>query len=523
MNMKTISKAALFLLAAFLLSVSAFAVGTETSVAILDESGKIVGYFGSAEQAAFMSAPRYEKTGEVQPMDQYMSEIASDPSKIVLEENGKYYFPFNMEAYVGTEFSDLDELIDVAYDFVHRNPGLFYLRTSLRYTSDLERLWIESTLTAEKIEEAMPKFEAAVDKALFGIKPGMTDEQKLLYLHDYLALHNQYDYTYTGSTAYDALVKQTSVCQGYAFAFNYLASLLGIETRYAYSDRNDPVGYLQNHGWSVVKLGDMWYYVDVTHDDPTRGTGTNEYGIISHQHFLLSEEGIRTQQINGYDRVFAVPEGVVATDKHYEHLFDYYDEKHEVDSAFVPCGGKWYFAIADSTDGAILCEADDPFDHNTWHHKTSVKQTGNHSYYAFSTVARYRDGILFSTNCKVVYYHPFTDTLETVFSTDEATDRFIFSIGVEQNEQGEDTLYVVTNGDGGFGLEYKSLAAYGLPVLAADFDDNFRTDVLDVLLLVRVIIEEETLYGSNVTLADLNENDRLDVGDAVMLIERILA
>ncbi|MBR2223014.1 MAG: hypothetical protein IJ973_01690, partial [Christensenellaceae bacterium] len=286
MSMKTISKAALVLLAVLLLPVSAFAVETETSVAILDESGEVVGYFGSAEQAAFLSVPRYEKTGAVQPMEEYMSEIASDPKNIVLWETGQYYFPFDMEAYVGTAFSDLSELVDVAYDFVHRHPSLFYLRTGIRYTSDLEKLWIESTMSAEQIGKAMPKFEQAVDKALFGIKPGMTDEQKLLYLHDYLAIHNEYDLSYEGATAYDALVEQTSVCQGYAFAFNHLASLLGFETRYAYSDRNDPVGKMQNHGWSAVKLGDMWYYVDVTHDDPTYGSVENKYGMITHQHFL---------------------------------------------------------------------------------------------------------------------------------------------------------------------------------------------------------------------------------------------
>ncbi|MBR6708402.1 MAG: hypothetical protein IKL84_01850, partial [Clostridia bacterium] len=406
---------------------------------------------------------------------------------------------------------------------VHRHPALFYLRTGIRYTSDLEKLWIESTMSAEQIGKAMPKFEQAVDKALFGIKPGMTDEQKLLYLHDYLAIHNEYDRSYEGATAYDALVEQTSVCQGYAFAFNHLASLLGFETRYAYSDRNDPVGKMQNHGWSAVKLGDMWYYVDVTHDDPTYGSLENKYGMITHQHFLLSEEGIRKQQVEGYDRVFAAPEGVVATDKHYEHLFDYYDEKHVVDSAFVPCGGKWYFAIADGADGAILCEADDPFDHNTWHHKTSVKQTGGHRYYAFSTVARYRDGILFATNCKVVYYHPFTDTLETVYSTDESTDRFIFSMGVEQNKQGEDTLYVVMDSPTvGFSTAFKSLAAYGLPVLRADLDDNFKIDVCDIILMLRVLYGEETLYGSNEALADLTEDGSVDVLDVLVLMKQIL-
>lgn len=66
-----------------------------------------------------------------------------------------------------------------------------------------------------------------------------------------------------------ALVDGSAVCQGYALAFQYLCQLAGIPCVFvpgtAYSSQKG--GYI-SHAWNYVKLGDAWYHVDVTFNDP---------------------------------------------------------------------------------------------------------------------------------------------------------------------------------------------------------------------------------------------------------------
>ncbi len=522
--MRTMKRTAVLLLSLLLLSLGVFAASEDKSLKAFDESGAVLGELILSEDQLLSVYADQQLNGELLPIETYMEQFAGDPDNVTFESftfKGQekplegYFFAFDFAPYVGSVLNSESDMTEAAYDFVRSHPGLYYLQTYCvtMYGGGVAKLWLKSTMSGEEIETTMPEFEQAVDDALFGIKPGMTDEQKLLHLHDYIAMHNTYDYTYQGSTAYDALVKKTSVCQGYSFAFNHLASILGFETRYVYTDRSTTVGNLQNHGWSAVKLGENWYHVDITHDDPYHNTGFNDYGIVIHQHFLLSEEGIRKQKISGYDRSFTSPEGVVANDKHYEHLFDYYDDEHELDSGFIPCNGKWYFAIADGRN-ATLCEADDPFDHTTWHEKTSLKQSGGFYFYKFSTVARYRDGILFATNRSVCYYHPATGISETIYSLPKLTTTFILTIGVE-----EDTLYVVDcNLTGKYERETFDLSSYGVETPPVDLNDNSETDLFDALQLMRVLQGEETLYGGNNELADLDGNGKVDTHDLIALI-----
>ena len=65
----------------------------------------------------------------------------------------------------------------------------------------------------------------------------MSDLEKAIVLHDYLAVNCEYDYeNYLANkipdasyTAYGVLVNRTAVCQGYALAYKYLLNQTGID------------------------------------------------------------------------------------------------------------------------------------------------------------------------------------------------------------------------------------------------------------------------------------------------------
>lgn len=64
-------------------------------------------------------------------------------------------------------------------------------------------------------------------------------------------------------TATGAVLDGRANCQGYADAFYMLGRLAGLDVRC--QDGIDGDGF--GHRWNVVRCGDVWYIVDVTHDD----------------------------------------------------------------------------------------------------------------------------------------------------------------------------------------------------------------------------------------------------------------
>lgn len=107
---------------------------------------------------------------------------------------------------------------------------------------------------------------------------GSSDYARALWLHDWLIYNANYDYSFTYYYAEGVLLHGRGVCQSYALAYQMLLDKVGIESLYISGTANGG-----NHGWNLVKLGDAWYHVDCTWDDP--GTGGSE----QRSYFCLSD------------------------------------------------------------------------------------------------------------------------------------------------------------------------------------------------------------------------------------------
>ena len=111
---------------------------------------------------------------------------------------------------------------------------------------------------------------AALDQV---ITDGMTEEQKVRAIHDYLIYHANYvndgDYRSAENWALGAggvLLHGEGVCQSYSFAFYMMTTAVGLDCRYV--SGRVATG---NHGWNRVKVDGTWYYIDCTWDDPVGG------------------------------------------------------------------------------------------------------------------------------------------------------------------------------------------------------------------------------------------------------------
>ena len=187
-----------------------------------------------------------------------------------------------------------DQISDVVMLFINRHPEYYWL--------SFESCDVENGIAVTLYEDVKPfmgksrstvfgssSLEEATKKALAVVKPEMSDLEKALVLHDYIALNTEYDYQgyLNGNlpnsvfTIEGTLVEGKAVCQGYALAYQYLLNKVGIESKYVASSA-------MNHGWNLVKIFGRWYHVDVTWDDPV----WDQLGRVKHQYFLLSDAGI---------------------------------------------------------------------------------------------------------------------------------------------------------------------------------------------------------------------------------------
>lgn len=115
------------------------------------------------------------------------------------------------------------------------------------------------------------------------ITDDMDDYQKEKAVHDYIVQNVDYDTTLSENTAYAALAKENTVCQGYALLAYKMLNRAGIETRIIEGTTEAP------HLWNLVQLDGRWYHLDCTWDDPV----PSRDGYISYKYFNLTDEQIR--------------------------------------------------------------------------------------------------------------------------------------------------------------------------------------------------------------------------------------
>lgn len=91
-------------------------------------------------------------------------------------------------------------------------------------------------------------------------------------IHDYLTHHVTYALDGDVADAYGALCLGRARCSGYADAFYLLGSMAGLTVQKIHGMASDVA-----HEWNVILLDDLWYFVDVTWDDPIGGDPNHVY------------------------------------------------------------------------------------------------------------------------------------------------------------------------------------------------------------------------------------------------------
>lgn len=204
---------------------------------------------------------------------------------------------------------DLQSLLDQAFtkDYYVQDSiswlSITPVSLSGRYVSKIKISYKYSKSTMQKRYNALKK---AVAKAKATIGTNLTDLEAAIAIHDYIiqtaTFHKQYadnmetkaNFTpnYTYHSAYGILCKKTGVCSGYAYAYRLLLDEYNIDSVFIESEP-------MNHGWNMIKLGNSWYHVDVTWDDPDANpswTKKNSGDLVYYDYFLLTNSEISASE-----------------------------------------------------------------------------------------------------------------------------------------------------------------------------------------------------------------------------------
>lgn len=255
-----IIKACIFsLAAAFLLPLSAYA---QTDVTFSSSSDEQTGY-----EFVDLSDELVGQTGtdiEVR--------AESEARATIHEALKQHADSIDVSAY-GLTYNSAQALLG---DVVYWDGSLFYakpygiIRTVNGNVTHIYPRYIEHE---EEIENALKR---AVKES---ITSDMSNIQKMVALHNWLATNCKYDYATGKYTVYDALVTGSAVCQGYKDSYEMLLRYVGILE----------VGTASggNHTWNQVKVDGQWYNIDVTWDSNAIENGP--YGQMYYGNFMISD------------------------------------------------------------------------------------------------------------------------------------------------------------------------------------------------------------------------------------------
>lgn len=192
-------------------------------------------------------------------------------------------FTVPFKGVTGSLSADISKAIESIFA---ADDGLAYTVSSYRWSMSYTKK--EATIRVQvsywenaKQTEYVTARVKEIAKSIF--KPGMNAHEKVKAVHDWVLLNVAYDRSLVQHSAYAALTKGVTVCQGYALLTYRLLNEGGIQNRIV-----EGTVSTGPHAWNLVNLDGKWYHLDTTFDDPVPDVkGRTTYG-----YYLITDERI---------------------------------------------------------------------------------------------------------------------------------------------------------------------------------------------------------------------------------------
>lgn len=231
----------------------------------------------------------------------------------------------------------LDEtVVDKIFQSVlNDHPELFYVEgySYTSYTRGEKTVAIEFTGTySQDFDTVLTRkreIERAVERVLAGAPDTEDEYEKIKYAYETLIRETDYDLdSEENQNIYSVFVGHSSVCQGYAKAFQYLMNRMGVECALVQGKVRETG---EGHAWNLVSSNGDYYYVDTTWGDisyQSEQSGEQRLPQISYDYLCITTEQMERTHILG--REAGMPECTAAADNYYVRegaLFAEYDRE----------------------------------------------------------------------------------------------------------------------------------------------------------------------------------------------------
>lgn len=214
------------------------------------------------------------------------------------EQKKAYYFIYDaaekvepslyIGSYVKIASSEVSDVVNAVY---YDHPELFWLEPGFRYTYGSHHMVVTVKLQFNGLEKdlttAKRDFNLKVNEIVSEVNKASS--KGFLYqevkLHDILCSICTYDENAQyDQSAYSCLVGGSSVCSGYARAFQVIMNKMNVPTYYIVGKVRDG----GDHAWNIIKIDGQFYNVDVTWDDNLGEKRSNDV----HAYFNITDSAI---------------------------------------------------------------------------------------------------------------------------------------------------------------------------------------------------------------------------------------
>ena len=196
--------------------------------------------------------------------DKYAYSTLDDATKLVYDEILYAIVHRKKEVQIATTDVEQMELayLAVRYDYC----DLFWLKqfSYVTYSRDDEITAIEITpeysMTAEEQKKTQKAIDKEADRMLADAPKEGSDYEKALYVFEKLI--DEVDYVEDSADNQNIIsvfLNHETICQGYAYATQYLLEKLGVSCTTVIGNVSDGP-----HAWNLVQLDGAYYYMDTT-------------------------------------------------------------------------------------------------------------------------------------------------------------------------------------------------------------------------------------------------------------------
>ncbi|MCD7982538.1 MAG: hypothetical protein LUF32_09610 [Clostridiales bacterium] len=318
---------------AFTVSGCTFAAGDMDSAA--DETADLSWSASVEDEAADQSDPagNATQTEDVVSGEKYAYQTLDDETRQVYDE---IVYSFSNREDVTVSTTD-ESVMELAYTAVRYDYCDFFWVDQLQFVQyskgdEITSLEITPTwsMTEEEQAEIQLQIDAEANRMLADAPTDGSDFEKALYVYE--TLIREVDYNENASNSQNIIsvfLNHETVCQGYAYATQYLLEKLGVACTTVIGSTDG-----QTHAWNLVVMDGQYYYIDTTWGNTQfiyrneNGEDLSEEDILRLEYLNYDYFGVTTEMLlmtHEPDSAIPLPTCTATADNYYVHEGLYVD------------------------------------------------------------------------------------------------------------------------------------------------------------------------------------------------------